>query len=99
MNDLPPDDHCPFCKTALNPGATVCHACGAYYDEQGIGRSKGIVNIGLVIIALFGVFVVCGLQAGHIGYVLVFSIPCIFGGWLVHIGAKDAETKVWKSRT
>lgn len=44
---------CPFCKTTLNEGAEVCHACGAQKGYGQAGQSKHVAGwIGLFMAGL-----------------------------------------------
>jgi hypothetical protein len=52
------DTHCPFCISPLNPGASTCAACGAYFRPP-LSKAANVV------------FVLMGLPIILIGLVLV----------------------------
>lgn len=75
--------HCPFCRTELNPGATVCHACGAIYDtpEMSGGAALGWL---IILFWLVGglVFAYDSIKKFDVMGVLmglgIFAIACFF---------------------
>ena len=63
MNEPSPGiEDCPFCGTAVRPGAIVCAACGAFMDKR-MGCTGCLVLLGAVVFA-FGTLAMVALLLG-----------------------------------
>ena len=63
VNEPSPEvEECPFCGTAIRPGAIVCAACGAFKDKRMV-RSGWLALIGLVV-CTSGALVMVALFSG-----------------------------------
>lgn len=64
---------CPYCRTLLNPGAMVCHACGAVRGERPVSFLLIAIVFPVVgFIAGLTAFGVSGHAIGAGGFMLVF---------------------------
>ena len=63
MNEPSPGiEDCPFCGTAVRPGAIVCAACGAFKDKR-MGCTGCLALLGAVVFA-FGTLAMVALLLG-----------------------------------
>jgi hypothetical protein len=90
---------CPFCKSDINEGASVCASCNAFKEKQGNSFSRGI---GILFSILFCVgipFSIAETVASktHVffGYV-VLAITLIAGIWLFTQLLKGINKMQWK---
>ena len=85
---------CPFCMTDINPGATVCAACGA---RLVVNRTKLMLNgIAIVAMLFFAILVIALLTSGDILNKIMDSTTILwFGGILLVAWAcrKDAKSQ------
>lgn len=82
---------CPFCKTALNEGATVCAACGA---RKGTAAEKGVAGYFMIWANTRGVFLlvwVVFLPMAVLGHLatghwqnLAIALSAFIAGWWVN---------------
>lgn len=76
---LPVETACPFCKTDLKAGATVCAACGASYAVQKVNPLVGMGFLFLGLLFMTGLlYVYMGAGAGW-----VFMAVGGAGIWLI----------------
>lgn len=63
------EEECPFCRSVIKPGATVCRSCGANKREfSGCGC---VVALGITFgIAMSGLFAMAATLDGDIGLAL-----------------------------
>ena len=63
------EEECPFCRSAIKPGATVCAKCGANKREfSGCGC---VIALGIALgIAMSGLFTMAAARDGDIGFAL-----------------------------
>ncbi len=92
--EIPTDKACPFCKTALAAGATVCASCGATWTAS---TNAGIAMGGLIgIILLF--FAFAGFHSGDTHTWGPSGIFAIVGGGLFWLAGKAANKHEWVRR-
>lgn len=94
---------CPFCKTEVNPGATVCIGCGAYQAAREEGGWKALKIMGnfFLFVCIIPTFLFSSLQGvvgAFIGNLLI--LPCFaLGIWLFWKKVKSySEVLWWHSR-
>ena len=83
-------DECPFCRTQVPEGATVCGACGAY-KEIGWRKAPGCLLQVLVVVAVF--LLVVGLLNKSFDVVIWGSI---FAVAALLFGANTRQVNWWR---
>jgi hypothetical protein len=85
---------CPFCKSELNSGASVCASCGATETKKDLGPLGGLFGLiaGLVDIGAALYFPFSGFQIGPALFVLIVNL--IF----IAVAYGTTRDKVWKRR-
>lgn len=88
---LPTDKDCPFCKSTLTPGATVCASCGAAWTSRTNGAIAfaGLIGIILLIFAFASLHLADTHTWGPAG---IFGIV---GGGLLWLSSKAASKYEW----
>ncbi len=102
MNDksqLPPEQECPFCKTELKSGATVCASCGATYTTSTNGGVAlgGLLGVALLFFAYIG-FTSSPDAMWRDNIYFTSTISAVIGGVLFWFSGKAANKHEWVRR-
>ena len=86
-------ENCPFCKTQINEGAIVCHACNAFKNRRRVTYNAGSGFSLLVSMVAWFIFGPCLLLIGTLGFFKGESFStCIFivaiSGSITYYGKK-----------
>ena len=89
-------EQCPFCKSTLAEGASVCAACGATYGVNLQGGGGGGFAVGMFlfgpILAIFGFYGGNGAVGG------IGIVSCVLGIVLLSKSGKSAKQPRWYRR-
>lgn len=91
------DDSCPFCKTVINNGATVCTGCGARRGTRGDASSaSGVFGRFIIWCNTIGVVLAITLVGAADQYRkdhIVFALAIVAFGF----GVLKVANKVWRA--
>ncbi|MHB8409815.1 MAG: hypothetical protein ACYDHY_17305 [Acidiferrobacterales bacterium] len=88
---LPPDTTCPFCKSTLTPGATVCASCGAAWTSRTNGAIAAAGLVGIILL----IFAFAGFHSDNTHTWGPSGIFGIVGGGLLWLSGKAASKYEW----
>ena len=95
------DEHCPFCKNHLNPGATVCAHCGAFLMTNARARGKSQLMATSIVVWLAMVLFLGNGLLNHFDMKTLgwFAVMFFGGGTLLAYWINWGLTKSWYRRT